>query len=304
MNDAPLIPFIPAWLDDAKLSQAEFRIYCHLRRRADNTTGIAWPSYESMQETCGVGRATVHRTLASLQSKGLIEKAGKPFGGSCRYRVIFNSSISSTIDGPPIVSPEARLDANSLTTAPIEAAPIVSPQNCIRVSGEASIVSPEAREGNPSKVIQLRVSNKEFSLEGLAFADWFKSTLPEQTSLGANWQNNFAKIHDDAIRLDGRTSEEIRAVSEWARKDSFWQTNFMSPAKLRSRNKDGILYFDVLAEKMKSSKANPGNQGATTVNLGRRFKGMEENIPLVSSAPDLMPSKRKGEYPQPRLELP
>ena len=44
-------PYIPAWLDDAGLPLAEFRIYCDLCRRADNTTGEAWPSYDAMPQS-------------------------------------------------------------------------------------------------------------------------------------------------------------------------------------------------------------------------------------------------------------
>jgi hypothetical protein len=170
------LPFVPAWLDDAGLSQAEFRLYCHLCRRADNQTGIAWPSYESMQVTCTLGRATVARCLGSLVKRGLIEKAGKPFGGSCRYRILAHgaapivtngeplencNSVTTGTNGPPIVSPGERLKANSITASTIECAPIVSPENSNRASGETPIVSPEAREGNPFKVLQRKVLQNE-----------------------------------------------------------------------------------------------------------------------------------------------
>jgi len=149
MNEVQQFPFIPAWLDDAGLTQAEFRLYSHLCRRADNKTKIAWPSYDSMEATCGAGRATIWRCLGLLTKRGLIAKVGKPFGGSCRYRIL-----------APIVSPEERLeDANSITTGTIETAPIVSPGNSNRSPSETSIVSPEEREGTPSKGIQLRESN-------------------------------------------------------------------------------------------------------------------------------------------------
>jgi hypothetical protein len=46
------------------------------------------------------------------------------------------------------------------------------------------------------KVPQRKLSNKEVSPEGIQFADWFKSTLPESVNLKANWRESFAKIHD------------------------------------------------------------------------------------------------------------
>ncbi len=145
-------PFIPAWLDDAKLSAVTFRLYCHLRRSADNETGIAWPSYERMGKVCGISRATINRCLTELLSRKLIEKADKQyFGSSTRYMIL-----------APIVASEARLsESNSIISGTIEETPIVAPENCNRVSSETPIVAPEAREGNPMKVIQRRNTKSE-----------------------------------------------------------------------------------------------------------------------------------------------
>ncbi len=63
------------------------------------------------------------------------------------------------------------------------------------------------------------------------------------------WEKSFAQTYDDLVRLDGRDGAEIRRVCQWARNDSFWSSNFQSPAKLRKRNKDGIQYYDVFLEK-------------------------------------------------------
>lgn len=136
--------FIPAWLDDAGLSTATFRLYCHLRRNADNKTGIAWSSYERMGKVCGISRATINRCLTELMSRDLIDKAEKQyFGKSTRYVIL-----------APIVAPEARLnESNSIISGTIDETPIVAPENCNRASRETPIVAPEAREGYPLKGI-------------------------------------------------------------------------------------------------------------------------------------------------------
>jgi hypothetical protein len=144
-------PFIPAWLDDAGLTAAEFRVFCHLCRSADNKSGIAWPSYERMVKITGLSSRTIRRAIEKLASPemGLIAKAGKPFAGSCRYQVL------------PIVPPEHRLNvSNSATTAPIDESPIVPPEPCNKCSDGTSIVPPEHQEGSPKKDIQRRVSNQ------------------------------------------------------------------------------------------------------------------------------------------------
>ena len=115
-------PFIPSWLDDAGLSQAEFRLYCHLCRRADNKTGIAWPAYQSIQDACGFSHKTVWATLKMLAKRGLILKVGKPFGGSCRYLILTSIGANEIqIGDAPIVSSGESLDAsNSFATGMID----------------------------------------------------------------------------------------------------------------------------------------------------------------------------------------
>jgi hypothetical protein len=141
-------PFIPSWLDDAGLSPAEMRVFVHLLRSANKTSGIAWPAYKRMTAICDLSKSTVRRSIEELERRKLIEKMPKPYGGSCRYKIL------------PLVSPQGQMDAsNSSTTDTIEAPPIVPPQDCNCPSDETSIVPPEGQEGNPRKVIQRRESN-------------------------------------------------------------------------------------------------------------------------------------------------
>jgi hypothetical protein len=130
-------PFIPAWLDDAGLSQAEFRLYCHLCRRADNKTGIAWPRADSIARDCRMARNTVWTTISSLEVKGLIRRVGKSFAGSNRYQILVSS-----------------IGANK---APIDTAPIGANQilQSAQMDSHQSAQS-DSREGSPNKVPQGR----------------------------------------------------------------------------------------------------------------------------------------------------
>jgi len=96
---------------------------------------------------------------------------------------------------------------------------------------------------------EITPKKESVSPEGLTFAHWFRDTLPEKTNMPDRWEKSFAQVYDDLVRLDGRDGAEIRRVCQWARNDSFWSSNFQSPAKLRKRNKDGIQYYDVFLEK-------------------------------------------------------
>lgn len=90
------------------------------------------------------------------------------------------------------------------------------------------------------------------SERGLAFADWFRSTLPPSANLAAAWRENFARSFDEMIEHDGRTPEDIFRVCKWGREHAFWRGHFMSPAKLRAR-RDGAQFFDRFFEAMKGA---------------------------------------------------
>lgn len=98
-------------------------------------------------------------------------------------------------------------------------------------------------------------SSPPTSSEGGKFSLWFKSLLPEDHKLTGDWEHNWAKVYEDMLRLDKRSKDEIKAVCQWARTDSFWRANFLSPLKLRDKNREGVQYFDVFKAKMDSDNA-------------------------------------------------
>ena len=78
--------------------------------------------------------------------------------------------------------------------------------------------------------------------------------------------------------LKNYEKQQIIDAIIWARSDDFWKTNFQSPNKLLSTNKDKVKYIDVFIEKMKAYKPattpraatvtykrNPAGQGWETV---------------------------------------
>lgn len=111
-----------------------------------------------------------------------------------------------------------------------------------------------------------RHSSSSASAEGLEFADWFLTITDSKLKLIPTWREQWGGIYDEMIRLDGRTATEIRAVCEWARKDDFWKNNFMTPMKLRARDKSGVKYFDVFKTKLGHAKTNPGSATASPHN--------------------------------------
>jgi len=226
-----------------------------------------------------MARNTVWKSLRSLEARNLIKRSGKPFMGSTRYQIL-TPPIGA--NGIPVEEP---IGANEI---PIEQPPIganeTPPIGANEILQSAQM---DSREGNPKNVIQRRKSNKaasppfEPTIEERQFAQWFKSSLPtnEQERLVENWQTNFAKAHRQLVDLDKRTPEEIRRVCQWARTDSFWQVNFKSPSKLRERNKQGVLFYDVLLDRMPPSTSTSTSTSTSSfktnpppMNLGGRTK--------------------------------
>ena len=91
---------------------------------------------------------------------------------------------------------------------------------------------------------------KVFSADGLAFANWFNKELkPDSVKPTDADLKKWAATYDDLIRIDGKTKEQIANAVKWARNDDFWSKNFLSPLKLRSKNRDGVKYIDVFIER-------------------------------------------------------
>jgi|GEM_PF-3323391 len=68
--------FIHSALDDAGLSMAAFRLFCHLSRRAGKA-GV-YPAAESMAKTCRMNQDTVWRSLAELEDRGMLVRTSRP----------------------------------------------------------------------------------------------------------------------------------------------------------------------------------------------------------------------------------
>ena len=219
-----------------------------------------------------MSRNTVWPTIDSLEKRQLLKRLGKPFGKANRYQVLVPIGTNETPIDSPSIEPNG---------APIETFPI-TPNGAPPITPNEGRQSPqmERRKGYPKKGIQRRVSNKTAfvpTLEESQFAQWFKSSLPKdmQDRLPKNWMQSWCKSHRDLVRLDNRSPEQIREVCRWGRTDAFWSKNFRSPSKLRERDKQGTLWFDVFSERMKQTANGKTHQ---PVNLGRR--GYQENIQL------------------------
>ena len=83
--------FIHSLLDDYGLAPQEFRVYCHIARRA--SSGQAWPSVANIARVCLIHPQTARRALRVLAEHCLIVREDRP-GKSALYRLTPSSSWS------------------------------------------------------------------------------------------------------------------------------------------------------------------------------------------------------------------
>lgn len=91
---------------------------------------------------------------------------------------------------------------------------------------------------NRNKDINKEGSDK-FSIEVIQLNEFAKRFFKERY-VGENSANTFDKL----IRIDGYTPKDIESAIQKARDDPFWEKNFLSPVKLRDKDKSGVYYID------------------------------------------------------------
>ncbi len=109
--------FVHSRLDDYGLTPTQFRIYCHLARRAGS--GAAWPSIEGIARVCRLHPKTVRSSLRVLAHHRLLSRQPRP-GRTDLFKLTPPSSwhpttsvadghqsstpVSDSQDGPPKAS--------------------------------------------------------------------------------------------------------------------------------------------------------------------------------------------------------
>jgi hypothetical protein len=226
----------PNIIDDILIDPYEYRVYAKIKRMA-NTQGKCWPSKSTLAKQCGMSLNKLKSILKALEKprpelngKALIKEV-KRFN---KQKKIHESSIYQIVDiwtenmeqvkKQPIChevtgggSPDAQGVGHQMTQGgspdgykeePIEEEPIKEDsRNCVAPSEHAS-----------------RLSLLLFSL--------IKENDPKAKPPNyEKWNLEIDRMH----RIDKRSYGEIEALIRFAQQHDFWQTNILSPAKLRKQ---------------------------------------------------------------------
>jgi Helix-turn-helix domain len=196
----------------------------------------SFPSIQTLCKKTSLNRKTILASIARLIETGYIRDTGRRKGRT-KSIPVYQLLLSRN-------SPENGTDKQSRKRD-------TEPSVFITVNGNGSTVvlpSPHGEEKTP------RLKPSE---QGSQLAQMFSRLLPKnRPQLKKNWEEEWARTFDDLMRIDGRTIPEIEEVCRWARGDDFWARNFLSPLKLRRRDRDGTMYYDVfLLAKGKRAKS-------------------------------------------------
>src|SRR5438445_3751336 len=107
--------FVHSRLDDYGLSPQEFRVYCHLARRAGR--GKAYPAVATIAAVCRLHPQTVRHALKTLTTHRLLTRQERP-GHTALYRLTAPSQWQSPthIHGDPCETNTSPSHAKSSTT--------------------------------------------------------------------------------------------------------------------------------------------------------------------------------------------
>ncbi len=129
------------------------------------------------------------------------------------------------------------------------------------------------KENNDNNKKELGAKSIQFSQEAKDICNVFTKTLDNKNMHPKNLKEKISwlKAIEECKSIDGYSFEQILDVVEYFREDAFWNTNFLSPLKLRRKNKEGIKFVDFFYEKM----ANGNNNGKNDEQIKARKHNMK-----------------------------
>lgn len=125
------------------------------------------------------------------------------------------------------------------------------------VTGNVNVNDKKEKGENRQAILPIptdsNVQDKDFDTDVI---DCFENCLkyfpekfcPKNEKQNFAWKDEIRKLH----QIDGHPYELIEHVCMKVRENDFWSSNVLSMLKMRKTNPEGIKYFDVLIEALKS----------------------------------------------------
>ncbi|EPK6501872.1 helix-turn-helix domain-containing protein [Klebsiella aerogenes] len=226
-----------------------------LIKLADNANdkGECWPSHDHIANECEISRRSVISHIQALCDMGLlakIKRRGQKINTSSLYRLTLESAGNAHLTGCAGNAHRCAGDSHQCAGAAHGCAgdahrtsqePVNEPKKTI---DDAPASSAPMKNSDPVTAVVVRPGSAVQSPNGqkwgtdddLRAAQWMFAKVQEVASATpapnwAGWANDI-RLARNALNV---THREICKVFAWANADHFWQTNILSPAKLRQK---------------------------------------------------------------------
>ncbi|EMC4229585.1 helix-turn-helix domain-containing protein [Cronobacter dublinensis] len=206
-----------------------------LIKLADNANdqGECWPSYQHVADQCEIGRSTVKGHIRALEKMGLLRREYRK-NGDLNQSNLFYLTLDNQVKK---ASGKGGAGAAPITSHSLE--PVIEPitsENATASSGAMKKQDDLVVAVRPDAGIQTPKGDKWGTVDDLRAAQWMFARV--QHVAPAARQPNWAAWANDIRLMRGAlkvTHRDICQVFAWANEDHFWQTNILSPAKLREK---------------------------------------------------------------------
>lgn len=221
------LPFqqIPDWVFEADISTTAIKLYLVLRKNGDNERGTSYWSRKKLGEQMRCSAATIDRAKNELVAIGAI----------CYINRITDTGDWTSNMYHIHTNPNTKckyLHAKMQGGSPKNAG-TPSPKNAPLTNNHLELrtneLSPRAYTAQVNELANL-------------FADLIEAHGVKRPSVTDKWLQDIDKLN----RIDGYSYEQIERTIRWVQADSFWQSNVLSPSKLRKQ-------FSALQIKMKNN---------------------------------------------------
>lgn len=195
----PGFPFIPAKLDDFGLTLAEFRLACHIARRAYSSSCTS--ALPLMAIVCKMNRKTLQAALKRLVGFGIVRRS------NCRGKTLTLTIAPPEEWGEPRPN-EALAQRRTKVSKWARCEPNPSPNHLDQTRPYKGNPS----EGNPIKGESPRLSvseritlDKELDRVEKRFAELSRTPVSEMLDQGAEWE----KVKDSRLEIRAKLGLEI-----------------------------------------------------------------------------------------------
>lgn len=237
-------------------------VYCILRDYADQRTGEAFPSHQTIADRAGMSKWRARKSLDELRDAGWItwsERVGED-GAQTSHRYTIHGTADRVEGAHPAGRKRRSGGASNSRGSASDSTGVVSQT----AGGSAS----DSNELLPNELLTNKEHVERFASNTLnaqtvvdlrdeptrlaeLFATLIEANGSTRPTVTDTWKTTLERMH----RLDGRTWVDIEAAIRWAQADEFWRANILSPAKLRTK-------FDTLRlQASRPRAANPRAQG-------------------------------------------